>query len=97
MAEKYTPIIEERITELGVEKLRVYIHYEGVDRHYRQHIEDTFRDAGVRFVSSRKEANLVFAGNGSPSYGTGQVVAFSQLGPACICRRTNGKHRKLSH
>jgi len=80
MGEKYRQTIEEKIKELGAEKLRVYINYEGVDPHYRQHLEDTFRDAGVRFVSSRGEANLVFEGNGTPSYGTGQVVAFFQSG-----------------
>ena len=80
MGEKYRQIIEEKILELGAEKLRVYINNEGVDPHYRQHLEETFRDAGVRFVSSREEANLVFEGNANPSYGTGQVVAFFQSG-----------------
>lgn len=80
MGEKYRQTIEEKIRELGAEKLRVYINYEGVEPHYRQHLEETFRAAGVRFVSSREEATLVFEGNSSPSYGTGQVVAFFQSG-----------------
>ncbi len=80
MGEKYRQIIEEKIRELGAEKLRVYINNEGVDPHYRQHLENTFRDAGVRFVDSRGEANLVFEGNGQPTYRAGQVVAFFQSG-----------------
>ncbi len=80
MGEKYRHIIEEKIRELGAEKLRVYINNEGVDPHYRQHLENTFRDAGARFVDSRGEANLVFEGHETPSYGIGQVVAFFRSG-----------------
>jgi hypothetical protein len=80
MGAKYRQAIAHKIRELGAEKLRVYINHEGVDPHYRQHLEDTFRDAGVRFVSSREEANLVFEGGGQPSPQAGQVVAFFQSG-----------------
>ncbi len=80
MGEQYRQTIEEKIRELGAEQLRVFINQDGVNPHYRQHLEDTLRDAGVRFVSRRDEANLVFEANGTPSYGTGQVVAFFQSG-----------------
>ena len=80
MGEKYRQTIEEKIRELGAEHLRVFINQDGVNPHYRQHLEDSFRDAGVRLVSSRGEANLVFEGDGTPSYHTGQVVAFFQSG-----------------
>jgi uncharacterized protein (DUF1330 family) len=80
MGKQYRQTIEEKIRELGAEHLRVFINQDGVNPHYRQHVEDTFRDAGVRFVSRRDEATLVFEGNGTPSYGTGQVVAFFQAG-----------------
>ena len=80
MGEQYRQPIEEKIRELGAEHLRVFINQDGVNPHYRQHLEDSFRDAGVRLVSSRVEANLVFEGNGTPSYDTGQVVAFFQSG-----------------
>jgi hypothetical protein len=76
MGEQYRQTIEEKIAELGAAQLRVFINPKGVNPHYRQHLEDTFRDAGVRFVSSRDEANLVFDGNQAPSYKDGQVVAF---------------------
>jgi hypothetical protein len=78
MGEQYRQTIEEKISELGAENLRVFINEDGVNPHYRQHLEDTFRDAGVRFVSNRVDANLVFDGNSAPAYGPGQVVAFFQ-------------------
>jgi len=78
MGEKFRQTIEEKIRELGAEKLRVFINDDGVNPHYRQHLEDTFRVAGVRFVSNREEANLVFEGNQTPSYQQGQIVAFFQ-------------------
>ncbi len=80
MGEQYRQTIQDKIAELGAENLLVFINEDGLSPHYRQHLEDTFRDAGVRFVSRRDEANLVFDGNGTPSYGTGQVVAFFQAG-----------------
>jgi len=80
MGEQYRQAIEEKISELGAENLRVFINQDGVNPHYRQHLEDTFRDAGVRFVSSRDEANLVFEGNSTPAYRTGQVAAFFSAG-----------------
>lgn len=80
MGEEYRQTIEDKITELGAENLRVFINADGVNQHYRQHLEDTFRDAGVRFVSSREEANLIFEGNQSPSYREGQIAAFFSAG-----------------
>jgi hypothetical protein len=78
MGQRYKRAINELIRDLGAEKLRVFINPDGVDPHYRQHLEDTFRDAGVRFVSSREEANLVFEGHETPERRPGQVVAFFQ-------------------
>ena len=78
MGEQYRQTIEDKISELGAENLRVFIKEDGVNPHYRRHLEETFREAGVRFVSSRKEANLVFEGDKTPSYQSGQVVAFFQ-------------------
>lgn len=60
MGEQYRQTIEDKIIELGAENLLVFINADGVNPYYRQHLEDTFRDAGVRFVSSREEANLIF-------------------------------------
>lgn len=76
MGEQYRLTLEEKIEELGAANLRVYINEDGVNPHYRQHLEDTFRDAGVRFVSKREEANFIFEGDCTPSYQEGQVSAF---------------------
>jgi len=76
MGEKYKAELQKRIDELGAEKLRVYINAEGVDPHYYQHLEDTFTEAGVKFVASRREANFVFDGNCEPVSVVGQIVAF---------------------
>ena len=78
MGEQYRQTIEEKISELGAGNLRVFINQDGVNPHYRQHLEDTFREAGVRFVSNRVDANLVFEGNSAPAHRPGQVVAFFQ-------------------
>ena len=78
MGEKYRQTIEEKTRELGAEKLRVYINHVGVDPHYLEHLEATFRDAGVRFVAKREEINLVFEGIENPLYEKGQIVAFFQ-------------------
>jgi hypothetical protein len=78
MGEQYKQTIQEKIAELGAENLRVFLNEDGLSPHYRQHLEDTFREAGVQFVSSRDEANLVFEGHGAPSARVGQVVAFFQ-------------------
>jgi hypothetical protein len=78
MGEQYRQSIEEKISELGAENLSVFINRDGVSPHYRKHLEDTFREAGVRFVSTREEANLVFESHSAPTYRTGQVVAFFQ-------------------
>jgi hypothetical protein len=78
MGEQYRQTIEDKINELGTDNLRVFINPDGVHPPYRQHLEDTFLDAGVRFVSSREEANLVFEGNEIAEPRPGQVVAFFQ-------------------
>jgi len=80
MGEQYRQSIEDKISELGADKLRVFINEQGVNPHYRQHLEDTFREAGVRFVSSRDEANLIFEGDQKPSYQAGQIAAFFNAG-----------------
>ena len=80
MGEQYRQTIEEKINELGAENLRVFINEHGVNPHYRQHLEDTFREAGVRFVSNRAEANLVFEGDQPPSHQAGQIAAFFSAG-----------------
>jgi hypothetical protein len=72
--------LKAKINEPSAEKLRVFVDPEGINPHYQQHLEDTFRHAGVQFVATREEANLVIDGSGSPSYGTGQVAAFVQSG-----------------
>jgi hypothetical protein len=76
MGERYRAALEEKIRELGSSNLRVYINADGVHPHYKQHLEDTFRDAGVRFVDNRQEANFVFEGNCEPAHHAGQIVAF---------------------
>lgn len=78
MGEKYQKAIAEKITELGAANLRVFINSEGVNPHYRQHLEDTFHTAGVRFVSTRAEANLIFEGDQTPAFVPGKIVAFFQ-------------------
>ena len=78
MGEEYRQTIEDKIEELGAERLRVFINHEGVNPHYLQHLENTFRDAGVRFVADRADANLIFEGHQTPSYQKGQIVAFFQ-------------------
>jgi hypothetical protein len=76
MGEKYRAELEAKIREFGGSNLRVFINADGVNPHYKQHLEDTFRDAGVRFVSQRAEANFVFDGDCEPNYLPGQIVAF---------------------
>lgn len=76
MGERYRAALQDKIRELGSENLRVYINADGVHPHYKQHLEDTFRDAGVPFVASRQEANFVFEGNCEPAFEPGQIVAF---------------------
>ena len=76
MGEKYKEALDEKIIELGGSNLRVYINAEGVHPQYRQHLEATFQQAGVRFVEDREEANFIFEGHCEPFYQSGQVVAF---------------------
>lgn len=76
MGERYRAALEEKIRELGSDKLRVFINADGAHPHYQKHLEETFRDAGVKFVASRQEANFVFEGNCEPAYQAGQIVAF---------------------
>ena len=76
MGEQYKAVLEDKIKELGGQNLRVFINDEGVHPKYREHLEATFREAGVRFVESREEANFVFEGHSEPAINLGQVVAF---------------------
>jgi hypothetical protein len=76
MGEQYKAVLEEKIKELGGQNLRVFINDEGVHPKYREHLEATFIEAGVRFVASREEANFVFDGHSEPAFHFGQVVAF---------------------
>jgi len=76
MGERYKATLELKIKEFGGSNLRVFINAEGVNPHYKQHLEDTFREAGVRFVPCRGEANFVFDGDCEPNYLPGQIVAF---------------------
>lgn len=80
MGEQYRQSIEAKINDLGVQNLRVFINPDGVDPHYRHHLEETFRAAEVQFVSTREAANLVFDGNRRPEQRPGQIVAFFQEG-----------------
>jgi hypothetical protein len=45
MGERYKATLERKIKEFGGSNLRVFINAEGVNPHYKQHLEDTFRDA----------------------------------------------------
>jgi hypothetical protein len=76
MGERYKATLEAKIREFGGSNLRVFINADGVNPHYKQHLEETFRGEGVRFVSSRAEANFVFDGDCEPNYLPGQIVAF---------------------
>ena len=76
MGEQYKAVLEEKIKELGGSRLRVFINDEGVHPKYREHLEATFKQAGVRFVESREQANFVFEGHSEPAFHIGQVVAF---------------------
>ena len=75
MGEQYRQSIEAKINDLGAQNLRAIIIPEGVDPHYRRHLEEIFLEAGVQFVSTREEANLVLEGNRSTERRPGQVVA----------------------
>jgi hypothetical protein len=76
MGEKYRATLERKIAEVGGANLRVFINANGVNPHYKQHLEDTFKAAGVRFVEERAEANFVFEGDCEPARLPGQIVAF---------------------
>lgn len=76
MGEKYKAELQKRIDELGAQNLHVYINAEGVDPRYYQHLEQTFTEAGVRFVESRHEANFIFEGHCEPAVKAGQIVAY---------------------
>lgn len=80
MGEKYKATLVKKIAEFGGVNLRVFINAEGVDPHYKQHLEDTFTEAGVKFVTNRAEANFVFEGDCKPSRLPGQIVAFFKGG-----------------
>lgn len=76
MGEQYRKTLEDKIREIGSESLRVYINADGIDPHYKKHLEDTFKDARVAVVLNREEANFIFEGGCEPSYHEGQIVAF---------------------
>jgi hypothetical protein len=76
MGEKYKAELQERINELGGENLRVFINEEGVHPRYYKHLQETFRESGVRFVENRAEANFVFEGHCEPATQPGKIVAF---------------------
>ena len=76
MGERYKATLEQKIREFGGSNLPVFINADGVNPHYKQHLEDPFREAGVRFVASRDGANFVFDGDCEPNYVPGQIVAF---------------------
>jgi hypothetical protein len=78
MGEKYRAELQERISQLGGENLRVFINADGVHPHYKQHLEETFSEAGVRFVETRDEANFLFEGHCEEpaAVAAGKVVAY---------------------
>ena len=78
MGEKYKEELQQKIHEFGGSNLRVYLNADGLHPHYHEHLKETFREAGVKFVSTRDEANFVFEGNceEEPAYLAGQIVAF---------------------
>ena len=80
MGEKYKATLVKKIAEVGGNNLRVFINADGVNPHYKQHLEDTFQEAGVHFVASRAEANFVFEGDCEPARLPGQIVAFFRGG-----------------
>lgn len=80
MGEKYKTTLVKKIAEVGGHNLRVFINADGVNPHYKQHLEDTFQEAGVHFVASRAEANFVFEGDCEPARLPGQIVAFFRGG-----------------
>ena len=76
MGQQYKAVLEEKIRELGGENLRVFINVDGVHPKYKEHLEQTFSEAGVRFVNNREEANFVFDGYCEPEFLPGQVAAY---------------------
>ncbi len=81
MGREYKAALQDRIQQLGGgDNLRVYINPEGVSPHYLEHLEETFREAGVTFVETPKQANFVFHGEQAVPFGLGQVAAFFRGG-----------------
>lgn len=76
MGEKYKAELQEMIEQLGARNLRVYINPDGVHPQYYKHLEDTFKTSGVKFVTSREEANFVFEGHSEAASLPGRVVAY---------------------
>ena len=101
MGEAYKEILEAKIQELGGGSgLRVYINSKGVDPHYRQHLQDTFEGAGVRFVDSREGANFVFDGHCEPIPHDSQVTAFFRGNQLAFTGGLSSQHsieRESSH
>ena len=81
MGREHRAALQDEIRKLGGGgKLRVFIDDDGISPHYRQHLEDTFREEGVKFVDARREANFVFSGQVESTPGIGQVFAFFRGG-----------------
>lgn len=82
MGREYKAALQAKIHELGGgSRLRAYINPEGVSPHYLEHLEETFREEGVTFVDSPREANFVFHGDQvESSFGLGQIAAFFRGG-----------------
>ncbi len=80
MGEKYKAKLEQKIAEVGGANLRVFLNADGLHPHYKQHLEDTFKEAGVQFVENRAQANFVFEGDCEPARLPGQIVAFFRGG-----------------
>ena len=81
MGREYKAALQEEIHRLGGgSNLRVYINPEGVSPHYLEHLEETFREEGVTFVETPKEANFVFQGDKISAFDIGQVAAFFRGG-----------------
>ncbi len=81
MGREYKAALQQEIRRLGGgANLRVFINPDGVSPHYLEHLEETFREEGVTFVQTAKEANFVFQGDQVSAFDTGQVAAFFRGG-----------------
>jgi len=55
-----------------------------LDPHYKQPLEDTFTEAGLKFVTNRAEANFVFEGDCKASRPLKQIFAFFKDGDVAL-------------